>query len=203
MRAPVPEKSIVRENRTVQRRSLIVVSTWLSITVTSHGSSPRTFNARCAHDQNRRTTSSASSKTHFVFKLTSCARTQPIPALVQHPPQRVQRYKDKYIHAFPLLKSPPNKRVRRIQQIPNPPRALRHRNHRTPLPHSKKNSKLTLVTQMHTEYTRAVQRATEKEQRLQAEIKCVPSPASIPFPYPPSNQGGSFKQHATRLGACG
>ena len=29
---------------------------------------------------------------------------------------------------------------------------------------------------MHTEYTRAVQRATEKEQRLQAEIKCV-SPA--------------------------
>ena len=26
---------------------------------------------------------------------------------------------------------------------------------------------------MHTDYTRAVQRATEKEQRLQAEIKCV------------------------------
>jgi hypothetical protein len=29
---------------------------------------------------------------------------------------------------------------------------------------------------MHAEHTRAVQRATEKEQRLQAEIKCVSSP---------------------------
>ncbi|KAI0249679.1 hypothetical protein BJV78DRAFT_1225308 [Lactifluus subvellereus] len=32
------------------------------------------------------------------------------------------------------------------------------------------------VTAAHTEYTRAMQRATEKEQRLQAEIKSGPPP---------------------------
>lgn len=64
-------------------------------------------------------------------------RPRPIPAQGQqlsHPPQRVQRYKDKF-------------------------QTLRER--------------YDTVTSMHTEYTRAVQRATEKELRLQAEINML------------------------------
>ncbi|KAH8995107.1 hypothetical protein EDB86DRAFT_2924097 [Lactarius hatsudake] len=73
-------------------------------------------------------------------------RPRPIPAPGQHPPQRVQRYKDKF-------------------------QTLRER--------------YDTVTSMHTEYTRAVQRATEKELRLQAEINMLLDSALAASPPPP------------------
>ncbi|KAI9458370.1 hypothetical protein BJY52DRAFT_427903 [Lactarius psammicola] len=75
-------------------------------------------------------------------------RPRPIPAQGQqppHPPQRVQRYKDKF-------------------------QTLRER--------------YDTVTSMHSEYTRAVQRATEKEQRLQAEINMLLDSALATTPPP-------------------
>ncbi|KAH9055732.1 hypothetical protein EDB87DRAFT_1687822 [Lactarius vividus] len=75
-------------------------------------------------------------------------RPRPIPAQGQqlsHPPQRVQRYKDKF-------------------------QTLRER--------------YETVTSMHTEYTRAVQRATEKELRLQAEINMLLDSALAASPPP-------------------
>ncbi|KAH9074959.1 hypothetical protein EDB83DRAFT_1883880 [Lactarius deliciosus] len=73
-------------------------------------------------------------------------RPRPIPAQLSHPPQRVQRYKDKF-------------------------QTLRER--------------YDTVTSMHTEYTRAVQRATEKELRLQAEINMLLDSALAASPPPP------------------
>ncbi|KAH8989469.1 hypothetical protein EDB92DRAFT_1868452 [Lactarius akahatsu] len=72
-------------------------------------------------------------------------RPRPIPAQGHHPPQRVQRYKDKF-------------------------QTLRER--------------YDTVTSMHTEYTRAVQRATEKELRLQAEINMLLDSALAASPPP-------------------
>ena len=64
--APVPEKSILpRTGPSAPFVDCRVHSVSITCSCSSHGSSPHTFNARCAYDQNRRTTSSASSKTQI------------------------------------------------------------------------------------------------------------------------------------------
>jgi hypothetical protein len=96
MRAPVPENNRVCIVARAGPQSPFVEPTIPLGLAGSHGSFPnRAFNTGGAHHQNRRKTSRPSSNSSFENRLQY--RTQPIPAQLPHPPQRVQRYKDKCV----------------------------------------------------------------------------------------------------------
>ncbi|KAH9044004.1 hypothetical protein EDB84DRAFT_1559144 [Lactarius hengduanensis] len=93
-------------------------------------------------------------------------RPRPIPA--QGPPQRVQRYKDKFQTLRERYETVTSVRYATTPIIFPPIPLTRRRTHQM----------------QHTEYTRAVQRATEKELRLQTEINMLLDSALAASPPP-------------------